>query len=98
MEQVPGREYFPAISVQGQILPMTTAGGDKTTVFEFENPVRSAIMGRDAGGGGRFLEKLRTAADDVRQSDAGDCFEVAWHGGFFDCSAEVGRSREDPEC
>jgi hypothetical protein len=45
MEQVPGREYFPAISVEGQILPMITAGGDKTTVFEFENPVRSAILG-----------------------------------------------------
>jgi hypothetical protein len=45
MEQSPGREYFPAISVEGQVLPMITAGGDKTTVFEFENPVRSATMG-----------------------------------------------------
>jgi hypothetical protein len=24
---------------------MITAGGDKTTLFEFENPVRSATMG-----------------------------------------------------
>jgi hypothetical protein len=55
---------------------MITATGDKTLAFKLEIQCAQNDSGEtDAAGGGRFLEKLRIAADDFRQSDAGDCVE-----------------------